>query len=184
MDVQVHAPPIVRTRHLTGRCVQRDDLAYVIEVDSDIRIQRWLFGRVQTKEESRERHARWMREWDEVGFGFWIFSDAKAATVGHGGLFRSPREKGEIEVGYVLKPDFWGHGFATEITQVSLDVGFNGGLRRIIAIAQSANLASRRVMEKCGMIFEAEKPSLDGVSGVRYAIESNRVSGLKSNNAN
>ena len=178
--MQINAPPIVTTQHLTGRRVQQSDLEYVLEVDSDIRIQRWLFGRVQTEEESRERHIRWMREWHEAGFGFWIFSDAEGAIVGHGGLFRSPREEGEIEVGYVLKPDCWGHGFATEITRVSLDVGFEVGLRRIIAIAQAANLASRRVMEKCGMVFEAEMASPDGINGVRYAIEAHRsISGQR-----
>jgi [ribosomal protein S5]-alanine N-acetyltransferase len=171
----MNAPPMVTTPHLTGRRVQQDDLEYVIETDSDIRIQRWLSGRVQTAEESRERHVRWMQGWNEVGFGFWIFSDAAGAAVGHGGIFRSPREEGEIEVGYALKPDHWGHGFATEITRLSLTVGFERvGLRRIIGIAQAANLASRRVMEKCGMVIEVEMPSPDGINGVRYAIETNR----------
>jgi RimJ/RimL family protein N-acetyltransferase len=170
----VNAPPIVQTQHLTGRRVQPDDFQYVRESDSDIRIQRWLFGKVQTEEESRERHIRWMREWDEAGFGFWIFSDINDAIVGHGGIFRSPREEGEIEVGYVIRPGYWGHGFATEITRVSLDVGFNAGLQRIIGIAQAGNLPSRRVMEKCGMVFEAEIASPDGVNGVRYALEKHR----------
>ena len=169
---------------MTGHRVAQGDLSYVIEVDSDIRIQRWLFGRVQTEEESRERHTRWMREWDEAGFGFWIFRTADGSIVGHGGLFRSPREQGEIEVGYVIRPEYWGQGFATEITRVALNAGFNIGLRRIIAIAQASNLASRRVMEKCGLVFEAEIPSPDGVNGVRYAIESDRVSARKSKNAN
>jgi len=172
----VNAPPIIKTPHLTGRRVQEGDLQYVLDSDSDIRIQRWLFGRVQTQEESRERHVRWMQEWKEAGFGFWIFSDTQGAIVGHGGIFRSPREEGEIEVGYVIKPDHWSHGFATEITRASLDVGFEMGLRRIIAIAQLSNLASRRVMEKCGMIFEAEMPSPDGINGVRYAISNAAIS--------
>jgi ribosomal-protein-alanine N-acetyltransferase len=165
------APPVVRTRHLTGRLVREDDLAYVIESDSDIRIQRWLFGTVQTEQESRERLARWMQGWRDAGIGFWIFSDMAGTVVGHGGLFRSPREEGEIEVGYALKPTYWGQGFATEITRLSLEVGFEHvGLRRIIGIAQAANIASRRVMEKCGMVFEAQLPSPDGIDAVRYAI--------------
>jgi RimJ/RimL family protein N-acetyltransferase len=168
--MQLDAPPIVQTQRLTGRRVRQGDLEYVIETDSDIGIQRWLSGRVQSNEESRERHVRWMRHWDESGFGFWIFGDAKGSVVGHGGLFRSPREEGEVEVGYVIRAEHRGHGFATEITRVSLDVGFALGLRRIIAIAQVGNLASRRVMEKCGMTFEAELLSPDGLNGVRYAI--------------
>jgi len=113
-----------------------------------------------------------MRFWQEAGFGFWIFSDSAGQVVGHGGIFPSPREEGEIEVGYALKPDFWSHGFATEITRVSLEVGFEHvGLRRIIGIAQVTNLPSRRVMEKCGMVMEVESPFPDGINGVRYAKE-------------
>jgi ribosomal-protein-alanine N-acetyltransferase len=162
----------VKTQRLTGCRVQDDDVDYVIETDSDIRIQRWLFGNVSTEQESRERHARWMQGWRDAGFGFWIFRDDAGTIVGHGGIFRSPREEGEVEVGYALKPAYWGRGFATEITRLALKVGFEDvGLRRIIGIAQASNVASRRVMEKCGMVFETDLPSFDGVAGVRYAME-------------
>jgi len=168
----MNAPSTVKTLRLTGRRVQDGDLEYVIETDSDVRIQRWLFGKVQTQQESRERHARWMQGWHDAGFGFWIFRDDAGTIVGHGGIFRSPREEGEIEVGYALRPAYWGQGFATEITRLSLKVGFEEvGARRIIGIAQATNAASRHVMEKCGMVFEAVLPSLEGVDGVRYAIE-------------
>jgi RimJ/RimL family protein N-acetyltransferase len=53
----------------------------------------------------------------------------------------------------------------------ALKVGFESlGLQRIIAIAQPANAPSRRVMEKCGMIFETETLSANGLASVRYAI--------------
>lgn len=167
----MNAPAVVKTQRLTGRRVQQNDLAYLIETDSDIRIQQWLFGKVQTEEQSRARHARWLKMWDDAGLGFWIFSDAAGADVGHGGLFPSPREQGEIEVGYVIKPGCWGRGFATEIAKVSLEVGLQLGIRRIVGIAQATNLASRRVMENCGMILESEMPSPDGITAVRYTTQ-------------
>jgi len=167
----VTAPTRVTTPRLRGRSIEEGDFDYVVEVDGDIRVQRTLFGRVSTERESRARLRRWIEIWEENGFGFWLFADASGENVGHGGLFPSPRETGEIEVGYVLKPAFWGRGYATEITSLSLQVGFDVlGMRRIIAIAQETNLASRRVMEKCGLTFETTVPSLDGVRGVRYAI--------------
>ena len=132
------------------------DLPYVLETDGDIRVQKTLSGHVQTAEQSRARLRRWMQMWDEHGLGFWIFTNRAGDTVGHGGVFPSPREPGEIEVGYALKPLFWGRGYATEITRVSLEVAFERlGLERIIGIAQVGNAPSRRVMEKCGMTLEA-----------------------------
>ena len=167
----VHAPQTVKTARLTGRRIAADDLPYLREVDSDARVQRSLFGKVQTLARSRERLRRWILMWEEDGTGFWLFVDDRGQTIGHGGLFRSPREAGEIELGYVVKPAHWGHGFATEIALRALDVGFTDlALERIIAIAQARNAESRHVMEKCGMLFEADLPSPDGVHGVRYAV--------------
>lgn len=167
------APDTISTERLIGRRVTADDLGYMLEVDGDIRIQRWLFGAVQTAEQSRARLERWLRMWQDDGRGFWVFRNAVDAIVGHGGLFSSPRQAGEVEVGYVIKPALWGRGFASEITMAALELGFESlGLQRIIGIAQSANAASLRVMKKCGMVFEAELPSSDGVAAVRYVITS------------
>jgi RimJ/RimL family protein N-acetyltransferase len=164
-------PDTIETRRLAGYRVTADHLDYMLEVDGDIRIQRWLFGEIQSPEQSRARLDRWLRMWEETGRGFWVFQDSDRCSVGHGGLFNSPREPGEVEVGYVIKPAHWNRGLATEITMAALKIGFESlGLQRIIAIAQSSNAPSRRVMEKCGMIFEAEIPSPDGIAGVRYAL--------------
>jgi RimJ/RimL family protein N-acetyltransferase len=171
MQGSIAAPDTVQTGRLSGRRVTRGDLAYMLDVDGDIRIQQWLFGKVQTPDQSRARLDRWLLMWQETGLGFWIFHDSDRRRVGHGGLFNSPREAGEVEVGYVIKPAHWARGFATEITLASLKIGFESlGLKRIIGIAQSANAPSRRVMEKCGMGLETEFTSPDGRPGVRYAI--------------
>jgi ribosomal-protein-alanine N-acetyltransferase len=170
MQDSTAAPEMVVTRRLIGRRVTADHLDYMLEVEGDIRIAQWLYG-IQSPEQSRARLDRWMRMWRTTGLGFWIFEDSDRRLVGHGGLFKSPREAGEVEVGYVVKPAHWGHGLATEITLAALKIGFESlALQRIIGIAQSANLPSRRVLEKCGMIFETEFASPDGRPGVRYAI--------------
>jgi RimJ/RimL family protein N-acetyltransferase len=171
MQRSTAAPETLEAGRLTARRVTADHLDYMLEVDGDIRIQEWLFGKVQSPEQSRARLGRWIQMWEETGLGFWIFEDSDRRIVGHGGLFNSPRVAGEVEVGYVVKPAHWGRGFATEITLASLRIGFETlGLTRIIGIAQSANAPSRRVMEKCGLVLEAEFPSPDGRPGVRYSI--------------
>jgi ribosomal-protein-alanine N-acetyltransferase len=142
----------------------------MLEVDGDSQISEWLFG-IQSPEQSRARLNRWIQMWRETGLGFWIFEDSDRRLVAHGGLFNSPRQAAEVEVGYVVKPAYWGLGLATEITSAALKVGFESlGLQRIIGIAQSTNSPSRRVLAKCGMLFEAEFASPDGRPAVRYAI--------------
>src|SRR5580700_7440550 len=165
MQESTAAPDAIVTRRLAGYRVGAEHLDYLLEVDRDIRIAQWLSGEIQSPEQSRARLGRWVRMWEESGKGFWIFRDSDGCIVGHGGLFNSPREAAEVEVGYVIKPAYWGRGLATEITAASLEVGFKLlDLQRIIAIAQPANAPSRRVMEKCGMVFESEILSPNGAA--------------------
>ncbi|MBI1261688.1 MAG: GNAT family N-acetyltransferase [Rhizobiales bacterium] len=56
------------------------------------------------------------------------------------------------DIGYVLHPDSWGHGFAEEAARAMLAAGFHElGLHRITAICDQRNKASARVMERLGM---------------------------------
>ncbi|HEY3414288.1 MAG TPA: GNAT family protein [Armatimonadota bacterium] len=56
------------------------------------------------------------------------------------------------ELGYVLRADAWGQGYAAEAGRAMVGFGFRRlGLHRIFAECHSANAASERVMEKIGM---------------------------------
>jgi len=61
----------------------------------------------------------------------------------------------EIEIGWWLARAWWGQGLATEAARTALRDGFErAGLQRIVSIAQPANTASVRIMQKLGMRFE------------------------------
>jgi ribosomal-protein-alanine N-acetyltransferase len=56
------------------------------------------------------------------------------------------------ELGYVIHPDWWGRGIATEAAELLLQLGFQTlGLHRIEATTRPDNTASWRLMEKIGM---------------------------------
>ncbi len=58
----------------------------------------------------------------------------------------------EWEVGWALDPAEWGKGFATEGALAAIDFAFTElQAHRVIAFCHTANRASWRVMEKCGM---------------------------------
>lgn len=59
------------------------------------------------------------------------------------------------EVGYVINPDYWGRGIASEALELVLRFGFEElKLHRIEAKFMQENERSRHVMEKMGMTFE------------------------------
>ncbi len=58
----------------------------------------------------------------------------------------------EVEIGWRISPEAWGHGYAPEAAQACLKYGFETlNLPEIVAITFEGNLPSRRVMEKIGM---------------------------------
>jgi RimJ/RimL family protein N-acetyltransferase len=71
-------------------------------------------------------------------------------------LFWHSREHGGGEIGYVLHPDFGGHGYATEAAHALLRLGFDElGLHRIIARVDERNEPSAKLLRRLGMRQEA-----------------------------
>ena len=63
----------------------------------------------------------------------------------------------EIALGYRLKRDKWGKGYATEVSQLLVEKGFaEWGVKRVVAWALKDNKPSIRVMEKVGLKYEKE----------------------------
>ena len=60
-------------------------------------------------------------------------------------------QDGEMELGYVIHPDFHGRGYMTRALELAMEEVFSLGCQKIITGAFSSNPASIRVMEKCRM---------------------------------
>ena len=60
----------------------------------------------------------------------------------------------EIEVGYRLFKEYWGQGYATEMTKTLINYGFNKmGLDQIAGITHPENIASQKVLLKSGLTY-------------------------------
>jgi RimJ/RimL family protein N-acetyltransferase len=89
-------------------------------------------------------------------FGLWAVEiPGVAPFVGYVGL-SAPSFQAHftpcVEVGWRLARDHWGKGYATEGARAALAFGFEQlHLDEIVSFTTSANLRSRRVMERIGM---------------------------------
>ena len=108
--------------------------------------------------------------------GLWlIYSDE--VFVGFAGLREAEWQPGEVELLYGLKPEFWGHGYATEAALGVLGAGFAVGLERILAAADVPNEASARVLGRLGMKVEREG-ELDGFPVRFYSLPKGSFGGF------
>ncbi|MFC0006848.1 GNAT family N-acetyltransferase [Micromonospora siamensis] len=95
--------------------------------------------------------------WQRNGFGMWIAEVvATREVIGHCGLQRM--EGGdEVELGYYFGRAAWGQGYATEAARACLAYGFDQcDLPSIVAVVRRENAASRRVVQKVGMLPERD----------------------------
>ena len=61
-----------------------------------------------------------------------------------------PNGVGEVEVGWHLHPDSWGHGYATEAARAVIERGFAAGVPEVYAVVRPGNEASLAVCRAAG----------------------------------
>lgn len=90
---------------------------------------------------------------------FHIILKETGETIGSSGYTvkdRTPAGK-LVHAGYFFYPQFWGQGYATEALLRILQFAFEeDGVYRVTTGCLAENKGSERVMQKCGMIREAE----------------------------
>lgn len=70
-------------------------------------------------------------------------------------------QAGSAELGFLLRPDHWGMGLASEAVSTVVAYGLGTlGLTRLAAVVQAENRAAVRVLEKSGFNFVEARPVL------------------------
>ncbi len=165
--------PCIETARLLLRPFTPADLDdYVRLIFADAEVMRYLPKRDLAPRERAERTITVFAEhWSQHGLGAWAVTDKVTGEfMGHCGLGPVP-EAGEIEVLYSLGQAYWGRGFATEAARASVRFGFEqANLIRLIALAVPENIASRRVMEHLGFVYEKDAHYF-GLDLVQYTLQ-------------
>ncbi len=129
-----------------------DDL---VSLHADPNVAYWNAGawsEARARSFAVEMHERWLRD----GVGKWIaHRRSDGVLVGRGGLSLSVvDDQRRLELGWAVRDELRGQGFATEIGAAGLDFGFEElGHHEIVAYTEVHNHASRAVMERLDMTF-------------------------------
>ncbi|MGC0416220.1 GNAT family N-acetyltransferase [Embleya sp. AB8] len=147
----------LETSRLELRAFTESDLTHLVDLDADPEVMRYLSGGWATPaDEVRDTvlprlmraHPAWGRP------GFWAARERVGGRfVGWFELRPVAEDRADVvELGYRLRRDAWGLGYATEGSRALVDKGFAElGVREVTANTMAVNSGSRRVMEKVGL---------------------------------
>ena len=114
--------PTLSTPRLLLRGWQLDDAPAALEIYGKTDVARWLspaMDRISDLDAMRNLLQRWIDEDAHLSApaGRWAMQDTSDGSV-IGGVILLPLPPGEddLEIGWQLRPDMWGRGYATEAT--------------------------------------------------------------------
>lgn len=161
---------IAETERLVLRRELPDDLAVWLEHMNTPEVQGRIGG-MQSPEKVAEGFARMAEQAAEGGPSFMLVALKSDSTlIGKCGLSRidtavAPEAlKNEVQVGWTLRADYWGQGYAREAAEAALVLAFERfGLARVYAQTSESNTPSWGLMERLGMrrCAELDYPDAD-----------------------
>ena len=146
----------LKTDRLELRKFRDSDLEAVFDYASSEENTRFLSWSTHQSREDSQRFLSTQREAILKGneYNYAVVEGKTGRVIGSAGLTRFDDQMSSAELGYVLHRDFWGRGYATELSRELLRYGFEElRLQRIHAYCFTGNDASRRVLEKVGMRY-------------------------------
>ena len=151
----------MNTKHETKRLYLRpitiEDAKDFFEMDSNPNVHKFLGNNpVRSIEESASKIEGVLQQYKDFGIGrLAMIKKDTGEFVGWSGLkyeCELRKEFNYYDIGYRLKENFWGHGYATEAAIASLDFGFNNlKLKEICGAAHVNHVVSNHILKKIGL---------------------------------
>ncbi len=126
------------------------------EMSSDPQVMRYVGGVLRSRDETAASIERQQARWAAHGFGWWSFFEKTTDELIGAGCIQhlAGNVENPLEIGWRLRPDRWGQGYATEAARTMGSFAFDQlKIPVLTAVAVPENTASRRVMERLGMRF-------------------------------
>lgn len=149
--------PTLRTDRLTLRKMSVDDSRDMYDYARRPEVTKYLLWNEHESEQQSYEHLCYIADAYKRGdyYDWGVTLTGSGKMIGTCGYTSFDFEHGRVEIGYVLNPDFWGQGIATEAVSALTEFAFKElNANRVEIHFIEGNNASLRVAEKCGMTLE------------------------------
>jgi RimJ/RimL family protein N-acetyltransferase len=137
----------IETARLRMRPITLADVDLLVALDSDPEVMRYISG---GKPSSRSETERIVQR--SLGHRWLGFERDTGELVGWFGI--RPSTAKSRELGYRLRREMWGKGYATEGSRALIEIAFaQPGIELVRAETMAVNTRSRAVMERCGLRY-------------------------------
>ncbi len=149
--------PYLETERLVLREMKKSDFNDVYEYSSNPQTSEYLLWEVHRSPEYTKEFVDYVISKYKSGeYNDWaLVYKPDDKMIGTCGFTKIDQENNVAEIGYVINPNYWNMGIATEAAEAVIDFAFNKmGMNRVEAKFMYGNDASLSVMKKLGMKFE------------------------------
>ena len=148
---------IYETERLVVRELAADDAEALYDMHRSDEVMRWLDRTLSTgPADELVRLAQW-RARCEAPYGFFGIEEKATGTLAGVLVFKPFDDLPYVDLGWRLRPSFWGRGYATEAGRGAIEWAFGElGLEEVAATTLPDNVRSRAVMERLGMTFAGD----------------------------
>jgi RimJ/RimL family protein N-acetyltransferase len=148
----------LRTPRLEVRPWVESDWPVYLRIRTDPEIARFIPWHPMAEDRARDSFDKARARAAEPGGGAGdaIRLAGTDVVVGTAGVHLRSEEHRQFEIGWILLPEHFGHGYATEASRRLLDAAFTDlGAHRVYADLDPRNVASAAVCQRLGMRREA-----------------------------
>ena len=160
---------IFKTARLTVRPLVDSDFSELFRLLSDPETMRYVRAPYTEEQQARDRMALWS-DYAEKCPGLGTFALEMKESGSFAG-FCVARQVGydpasdEYEIGYILAPEYWGKGLASELVPpLCIYCLGQSPAKHLVAFTDPKNAASQRVLLKSGFRYMGPRETADGTS--------------------
>ncbi len=161
---------ILETERLQLRLLSVDDAEFILRLLNEPSFIENIGDRgVRTINDARAYILKGpIASYEKFGFGLWMVETRFESTpIGICGLLKRD-VLADVDIGYALLPEFWSQGYALESASAVMSYASEKlGLKRVVAVVNSDNQSSIRLLEKMGFKYERMVRLSEGAAEIK-----------------